>query len=196
MPLYARQQRDKVWRPWDPPLARDRTVGILGLGQIGAACAATIAGLGFKVRGWSRSPKTLAGVETMSGPLAPFLAGCHVLVNVLPLTPETEGILNRETFSHLDQAYLVNVGRGGHLIEEDLIPALDAGRLAGATLDVFRTEPLPAEHPFWTDPRIVVVPHASAVTHPGSAGARIVANVRAAVAGRPMQGVVDRNQGY
>ena len=196
MPVYARQQRDKVWAPITPPLARDRVVGLLGLGQIGAACAAMLAGLGFHVRGWSRTQRALPGVETMTGPLEPFLKGCHVLACVLPLTSETRGILNRGTFAHLDGAYLINVGRGGHLVEGDLIPALDAGRLAGATLDVFETEPLPADHPFWSDPRITVTPHASAVTHPKSAGAGIVANVRRAVAGEALEGVVDRSQGY
>jgi glyoxylate/hydroxypyruvate reductase A len=196
MPVYAEQQRQGVWRPLTPPLARDRRVGVLGLGEIGGACATALAGLGFDVRGWSRSPRSLPGVRTMTGPLPAFLEGCGILVCVLPLTPETHGVLNRETFSQLDGAYLINVGRGGHLVEADLIPALDAGRLAGATLDVFETEPLPAEHPFWNDPRIVVTPHAAAVTHPSTAGAGIVANLRKALAGEPMEGVVDRDRGY
>jgi glyoxylate/hydroxypyruvate reductase A len=196
MPLYAEQQRRKVWEPHTPPLARDRTVGILGLGEIGSACATMVASLGFKVRGWSRTPRTLAGIETMTGPLPEFLRGCDILACVLPLTPETRGILCRETFAHLDGAYLVSVGRGGHLVESDLIPALDSGQLAGATLDVFEVEPLPTDHPFWIDPRIVVTPHASAVTHPRTAGAGIVANLRRALAGEPPIGLVDRTQGY
>jgi glyoxylate/hydroxypyruvate reductase A len=196
MPVYAEQQRQRVWRPLTPPLARDRRVGILGLGQIGGACATTLAGLGFDVRGWSRSARSLPGVRTLTGSLPAFLEGCEILVCVLPLTPETHGILNRETFGRLDGAYLINVGRGGHLVEADLIPALDEGRLAGATLDVFETEPLPADHPFWSDPRIVVTPHAAAVTHPATAGAGIVANLRRTLAGEPMEGVVDLDRGY
>jgi glyoxylate/hydroxypyruvate reductase A len=196
MPAYAEQQRQRTWRPLTPPLARDRTVGILGLGEIGGACATTLVGLGFDVRGWSRSPRSLPGVRTVTGPLPAFLEGCDILVCVLPLTSQTHGILNRETFSHLDGAYLINVGRGGHLVEADLIPALDAGRLAGATLDVFETEPLPTDHPFWGDPRIVVTPHAAAVTHPSTAGAGILANLRRTLAGEPMEGVVDRDRGY
>jgi glyoxylate/hydroxypyruvate reductase A len=196
MPAYAEQQRQRTWRPLTPPLARDRTVGILGLGEIGGACATTLVGLGFDVQGWSRSPRSLPGVRTATGPLPAFLKGCDILVCVLPLTSQTHGILNRETFSHLDGAYLINVGRGGHLVEADLIPALDAGRLAGATLDVFETEPLPTDHPFWGDPRIVVTPHAAAVTHPSTAGAGILANLRRTLAGEPMEGVVDRDRGY
>jgi len=196
MPVYAEQQRQRVWRPLTPPLARDRRVGVLGLGQIGGACATTLAGLGFDVRGWSRSPRSLPGVRTFTGPLPAFLEGCKILVCVLPLTPETRGVLNRETFNLLDGAYLINVGRGGHLVEAELIPALDAGRLAGATLDVFETEPLPADHPFWSDPRIVVTPHAAAVTQPSTAGVGILANLRRALAGEPMRGVVDLDRGY
>ncbi|HVI33711.1 glyoxylate/hydroxypyruvate reductase A [Phenylobacterium sp.] len=196
MPIYGDQQQRREWRPLQPPLARDRKVAVLGLGEIGGACAAALASLGFDVRGWSRSLRSLPGVQTANGPLAETLAGCEIVVCVLPLTPQTRGILNAETFAALTGAYLINVGRGGHLVEADLIPALDAGRLAGATLDVFETEPLPAEHPFWGDPRIVVTPHAAAVTHPSSAGAGIVANLRRAVAGEPLVGVVDRTRGY
>lgn len=196
MPQYAEQQRQQIWRPLATPLARERTVAVLGLGEIGRACATTLAGLGFRVRGWSRSPRELTGVETWTGPLAELLPGCDILVSVLPLTPQTREILDRAAFKHLEGAWLVNVGRGGHLVEADLIPALDEGRLAGATLDVFDTEPLPAGHPFWSDPRIVVTPHASAVTDPVSAGAAIVANLRRALAAKPLQGVVDRSQGY
>lgn len=196
MPAYAEQQRRREWRPLVPPLARERTVGVLGLGEIGGACAATLAGLGFDVRGWSRSPRSLPGVRAMNGPLGEFLPGCEIVVCVLPLTPETRGVLDAGAFAALEGAYLINVGRGGHLVEADLIPALDAGRLAGATLDVFETEPLPADHPFWADPRIVITPHASAVTHPASAGAGIVANLRRALAGEPLAGVVDRARGY
>lgn len=196
MPAYAEQQQRREWRPLAPPLARDRQVAVLGLGEIGGACAATLANLGFAVRGWSRSPRSIPGVQVMNTPLGEVLRGSEIVVCVLPLTPATRGLLNRETFALLEGAYLVNVGRGGHLVETDLIPALDAGHLAGATLDVFETEPLPADHPFWSDPRIVVTPHASALTHPASAGAGIVSNLRRVLSGEPLAGVVDRARGY
>jgi len=196
MPQYAAQQRAREWRVLMPPLARDRTVGVLGLGELGGACAQALAGLGFKVRGWSRSPRMLPGVDARTGPIADFLPGCEIIACVLPLTPQTRGILNRETFARLDGAWLINAGRGGHLEEEDLIPALDEGRLAGASLDVFRTEPLPPEHLFWGDPRIVVTPHAAALTHPSTAGPKILENLRRAVAGEPLNELVDRARGY
>jgi len=196
MPQYADQQRRREWRPLSPPLARERQVGVMGLGEIGQACARALAGLGFAVRGWSRTGREVPGVDVRTGDLGDFLAGCEIIACVLPLTPQTRGILNRDAFARLDGAWLINVGRGGHLVEADLIPALDAGRLAGATLDVFETEPLPPDHPFWTDPRIVVTPHASAVTHPASAAGHILANLRRAEAGEPLDGLVNRARGY
>ncbi|PZR31787.1 glyoxylate/hydroxypyruvate reductase A, partial [Caulobacter segnis] len=196
MPAYEEQQRQRVWRPLIAPLARDRTVGVLGLGQLGAACATNLAANGFKVRGWSRTPKDLPGVEAFDGPLETFLAPCEVVVCLLPLTPATRGILNAGTLSHLSGASLISVGRGAHLVEADLIPALDAGHLAHATLDVFAIEPLPAAHPFWSDPRITVTPHASALTPPQTAGPTIVANIRRHLAGQDLQDLVDRAAGY
>jgi glyoxylate/hydroxypyruvate reductase A len=196
MPTYAEQQRRGEWRPLAPRLARDRVVGVLGLGEIGGACATALAGLGFDVRGWSRTPRELPGVRTQTGPLHGVVRGWEILVCALPLTPETRGVLNRALFEVLDGAWLINAGRGGHLVEADLVPALDAGRLAGASLDVFETEPLPPDHPFWTDPRITITPHAAAITQPASAGAQIVANLRRHLAGQPMVGLVDRARGY
>jgi len=196
MPAYEAQQRQGVWRQLAAPLARDRTVGVLGLGQLGAACATNLAANGFRVRGWSRARKALPGVQSFDGPLEAFLAPCEVVVCLLPLTPATRGILNAETLSHLSGASLINVGRGAHLVEADLIPALDAGHLVNATLDVFAVEPLPAGHPFWSDARITVVPHASALTPPGTAGPTIVANIRRHLAGQDLEDLVDRAAGY
>lgn len=196
MPAYEAQQREGVWRQLPTPLARERTVGVLGLGQLGAACAASLAANGFSVRGWSRTPKSLPGVAAFDGPLEAFLEPCEVVVCLLPLTAATRGVLNAGTLSHLSGASLINVGRGAHLVEADLIPALDAGHLANATLDVFATEPLPASHPFWSDPRITVVPHASALTPPATAGPTIVANIRRHLAGEALHDLVDRAAGY
>lgn len=196
MPAYEAQQRQAVWRQLAAPLARDRLVGVLGLGQLGSACATSLAANGFKVRGWSRTAKDLPGVQSFDGPIESFLEPCEVVVCLLPLTPATRGILNAATLSHLSGASLINVGRGAHLVEADLIPALDAGHLANATLDVFAVEPLPAGHTFWSDPRITVVPHASALTPPGTAGPTIVANIRRHLAGQGLEDLVDRSAGY
>jgi glyoxylate/hydroxypyruvate reductase len=159
---YARVQREGRWDYIFPPQASERRVGVMGLGVLGADAARTLAAYGFPVAGWSRTPKELAGIECFAGEagFGPFLARTDILVCLVPLTPATAGILNAETFARLPKgAVVINVGRGGHLVEEDLIPALDSGQLAGATLDVFREEPLPPEHPFWRHPKILVTPH-------------------------------------
>jgi glyoxylate/hydroxypyruvate reductase A len=182
------------------PLARaEFPVGILGLGVLGARVAQAVAQFEFPVLGWSRSPKQLAGVHCFSGPQAldRFLAGTRVLVNLLPLTSETENVLNRSTLSQLQSgAYLINVARGRHLVEDDLLALLDTGHMAGATLDVFRTEPLPAGHPFWTHPRITVTPHTSARTLRSESIAQIVGKIQALERGEPVAGVVDLARGY
>jgi glyoxylate/hydroxypyruvate reductase A len=182
------------------PLARaDFPVGILGLGVLGARVAQAVAQFEFPVLGWSRSPKNIAGVQCLSGAeeLDLFLAGTRVLVNLLPLTPETENILNQHTLSQLKRgAYLINVARGRHLVEEDLLALLDSGHMAGATLDVFRTEPLPAGHPFWTHPRITVTPHTSARTLRSESIAQIVGKIQALERGEAVAGVVDLARGY
>jgi len=197
--LYERQQAAAVWAPVRPPLARRRTVGVMGLGVLGGACAQALAGLGFKVRGWSRSPRTLEGVETFHGPdgLARFADGCEILVCVLPLTPETEGVLNAELFGRLaPQACLIQVGRGAQLVDADLLAALDSGQIAAATLDVFHVEPLPGDHPFWTHPGVRVIPHAAAFTYPETAAYVLAANLRRLVAGEPVADIVDVSAGY
>ena len=187
---------------WHEPVPLERThypVGILGLGVLGERVARAVAALDFPVLGWSRSPKQVAGVRSLYGmdQLPAFLAQTRVLVNLLPLTPETENILNRSTLSQLQAgAYLINVARGRHVVEEDVLALLDSGQLAGATLDVFRTEPLPPAHPFWRHPRVTVTPHIAGRTMLPETIAQIAGKVRALEAGLPIEGLVDRSRGY
>ena len=187
---------------WHEPVPLERThypVGILGLGVLGERVARAVAALDFPVLGWSRSPKQVAGVRSLYGmdQLPAFLAQTRVLVNLLPLTPETENILNRSTLSQLQAgAYLINVARGRHVVEEDVLALLDSGQLAGATLDVFRTEPLPPAHPFWRHPRVTVTPHIAGRTMLPETIAQIAGKVRAMEAGLPIKGLVDRSRGY
>jgi len=196
---YAAQQRERVWRELPQVLPWRRRVGILGLGVLGGDAAAKLSVFGFDLAGWSRSPKQLAGVHCFHGEdqLLAFLARSDVLVNLLPLTPETEGILNARTLGALPRgAALVSVARGRHVVEQDLLAALDSGQLGGATLDVFHQEPLPPEHPFWAHPRVILTPHAAAQTIPETAAESIVAGIHRALAGRPLENVVDLARGY
>lgn len=196
---YQAQQRARIWRERDQKNAAERPVGILGFGEIGQAAGHRLRALGFPVSGWARREKSVAGFATFAGSegLSRLLAGSEILVCLLPLTGATEGILCARTFALLPRgAGLVNAGRGGHLVEEDLIPALDAGRLSAAALDVFRNEPLPSDHPFWSDPRIVVTPHTAALTNPATAAPIIAAAIRDFESGRPLSNRVDPAQGY
>ena len=196
---YMGQQRAAVWEERDQKNAAERPVGILGFGTLGQDAGRKLKSLGFPVAGWSRSAKAVAGFATHAGAagLDALVAQSEVLVCLLPLTAATEGILNADLFSGLPRgAGLVNAGRGGHLVEADLIPALDAGQLSGAVLDVFREEPLPAEHPFWRHPRIVVTPHIAAETHPPTAAAIIGEAIGRFEAGQPVANLVDWARGY
>ncbi|WP_422074268.1 2-hydroxyacid dehydrogenase [Tranquillimonas rosea] len=191
--------QDGTWSKSVPPLARDRAVGVLGLGQLGAACARALAGLNFDVAGWSRSPKTIDGIACHHGDsgLDAVLARSEILVLLLPLTDETDSLMNAARLSRLPQgAVLVNPGRGQLIDDAALIDALDAGHLAHATLDVFRTEPLPPEHPFWAHPKVTVTPHIASETRPASASRAIAANIARAERGEPLHHVVDRDAGY
>ncbi|NKX43114.1 2-hydroxyacid dehydrogenase [Roseicyclus persicicus] len=193
-------QGDGNWRPeTTPPLARDRTVAILGLGELGAACATMLASLNFRVTGWSRSPKALPGVTCRHGAdgLAETLRTAQITVLLLPNTPATEDTLNADTLALLPEgAVILNPGRGALIDDDALLAALDGGRIAHATLDAFRIEPLPADHPYWTHPRVTVTPHIASATRPGSASRSLAANIRRCEAGEPMIGVVDRSLGY
>ena len=187
------------WRPHVYPAPWDRTVGIMGLGELGAAAAAKLVEFGFKVRGWSRSAKSLPKVESFAGrdQLPAFLNGVEILVCLLPLTPETRGILNAELFAHLPMgASLINAARGGHLVEADLLPAMKSGRIGAATLDVFATEPLPEDHPFWSAERLFITPHNASDTDPRSAAWRIAKQIAKFEAGEQLDDVVDRARGY
>ncbi len=192
--------QDGVWRNGIvPPLASERTVGILGLGELGRAAAAMLADVGFQVIGWSRGPREIAGIETRSGEegLAEVLAASEILVTLLPATPATEKLLNARTLALLPHgARLINPGRGRLVDDAALLKALDNGHLAQATLDVFREEPLPPEHPFWAHPRVTVTPHVASETRPETAAAAIAENVRRGEAGEPFLYVVDRAAGY
>jgi glyoxylate/hydroxypyruvate reductase A len=196
---YAAQQRAGLWRPRARKAKRDFTVGILGAGVLGSAVAHALVALRFTVRVWSRSHKDLAGATSFTGPseLAAFLAGTRFLVCLLPLTGDTENLLDRKRLALLPRgAYLVNVARGGLVVDADLLALLDEGHLAGAMLDVFRDEPLPAAHPFWHHSRITVTPHVSAVTLVEDSVNQIAAKIRRLASGLTVSGVVDRDRGY
>ncbi|MBZ4022304.1 glyoxylate/hydroxypyruvate reductase A [Rhodobacter sp. TJ_12] len=193
--------QDGVWRQTGhvPPLARDRSVVILGIGALGGACATTLAGLGFNVTGWSRTQKTLPGVTCLSGAtgLRDALSKAEILVTVLPDTPETTNLLNAETLALLPKgAAILNPGRGTLIDDDALLAALDSGQIAHATLDVFRVEPLPPAHPYWAHPQVTVTPHIAAETRPASAARVIAENIRRFEAGEPPLHLVDRSRGY
>lgn len=199
MERYAAEQRRHSWAPRMPPLPQDRRVGILGVGALGGLCARTLAGFGFDVASWSRGPRAIEGVRNYCGrgELSAFLRRTEILVCLLPLTADTDSIINRHTLAELPRgAFLINVARGRHVVDADLIEALDSGQLAAATLDVFREEPLPPPHPFWSHPKITVVPHISAETQVATASRTVAANVRLLLGGRPVPGTVDRARGY
>ncbi|MHA6344972.1 2-hydroxyacid dehydrogenase [Roseivivax sp. CAU 1761] len=187
---------------WDhrpPPLAPDRRVTILGLGALGSACAAALARFGFDLRGWSASPKVLPGVAAHHGPegLAPALDGAEIVVLLLPDTAGTRNLMDAEALARLAPgAALINPGRGTLIDEAALLAALDAGQLGHATLDVFRTEPLPRDHPFWDHPKVTVTPHIASETRAPSAARVIAENVRRGEAGAPLLHLVDRDRGY
>ena len=193
------QQNNAHWNAIITPPAPLRTVGLMGLGVMGIAAAQALKALGFRVIGWSRSAKQLEGINCFNGPaqFQGFLSETEILVCLLPLTPETDSILNQNTFTALpESAYLINVGRGEHLVEDDLLRALDSGHLAGATLDVFRTEPLPADHPFWRHPKITVTPHTASLIDPLAGGKVLAENIQRFRRGEEMVEIIDRGRGY
>lgn len=190
------------WSYRKPRLRKDFPVGVMGLGVLGERVSRALAQFDFPVLGWSRSAKSIAGVQCFSGEsgFEEFLAATRILVCLLPLTPGTENIMRHDTLAQLQPGgYVINVARGSHLVDEDLIALIDSGHLAGATLDVFRTEPLPAAHPFWTHPKITVTPHTSARTLREESIAQIAGKIRSLQNGTPiasLAGVVDPKQGY
>ena len=187
------------WGYRKPRLRGDFPVGVMGLGVLGERVAKALAQFDFPVNGWSRSPKAIEGVRGFAGAAQfnDFLAASRVLVNLLPLTPETADVIHRDTLAGLQPgAYVINVARGAHLVEDDLLAAIDSGHVAGATLDVFRTEPLPAGHAFWNHPRITVTPHTSARTLRDESIAQIARKMAAMERGEAVAGVVDAARGY
>ena len=189
----------KTWDNTAPPIAAERPVTILGLGELGLACAQTLRDLGFPVTGWSRSPKSIEGITTYHGPegLSQALNNAQIIILLLPNTPATENTLNAETLALTTPgAFVINPGRGTLIDDDALLAALDSGQIAHATLDVFRVEPLPHAHPFWTHPQVTVTPHIASETRPALASQVIVENIRRGEAGEPFLHLVDRSAGY
>jgi len=192
-------EKPRSWEQHVPPLATDRSVTVLGLGELGAAAAAALAQLGFRVTGWSRSPRDVAGVRCIAGAesLPEALASAEILVGLLPQTPETIDLLNAERLALLPKgSFIVNAGRGTLIVDEALIAALDSGQVAQATLDVFRTEPVPPDHPFWGHHGVTISPHIAAATRASTAAEKIAENIARAESGEPLLHVVDRTLSY
>ncbi len=196
---YRQQQTDGEWKEQQIPHMSEIGIGIMGCGEIGRYVANKLSEFGCNVFGWSRSPKEINNIPVYSGndELDKFLKKANILVCLLPLTPETENILNTQTFNRLPpKTYLINVARGFHLVEEDLLLALESGQLSGALLDVFREEPLPKHHPFWSHNKITITPHVASVTNPKSAAVQIVENYRRAQNGETLLNLVNVEGGY
>ena len=201
MPDYVADAAQARWQEQPIVTPRRHRVGILGLGHLGLGCARVLASIGYAVRGHSNTPKSALpeGVTGLHGSdqLAEFLAGCDTLINLLPLTPATRGCLNAALYAQLPRgAHLINVGRGAHLVEADLIPALDSGQLSAATLDAVPTEPLPPTHPFWRHPKILVTPHIATRTDPAVLVEQTLSNLAAVRAGQRPALQVDLDRGY
>ena len=232
--VYKLQQTQKIWKPRPYRRISDFTVGIMGLGELGSVLAKDLVRFGFKVQGWSNSPKSITGVKSFHDRgqsneggkesfdstqessnrtkesshatkgtsnkgtgLSEFLASSEILVCLLPLTDDTNGILNASLFEQLPKnAFIINVARGGHLVDADLIEMLDNGHLSGAGLDVYHEEPLPSSHPFWEHPKVHMTPHYASVSDPDSVVPQIIENYRRLQAGRPLINEVSRDRGY
>ena len=194
--VYRVEQQARRWHRLKQFLASDRTIGILGLGELGSDAARKLRALGFNVVGWSRRPKTLEGVTCLTD-LDAVLERSDVIVCLLPLTSHTKGILNVRTLRKVKLGgALINVARGGHVVAEDLIAVLDSGHLARAYLDVFEHEPLPAGHPLWGHPGVTITPHTAALTEPRTAIPKIVDNIERLRRGEPPLNLVDFDAGY
>jgi glyoxylate/hydroxypyruvate reductase A len=196
---YRRQQEQTIWEELQIPHISQIGIGIMGFGEIGQYVAGKLSDFGFRVYGWNRGRKRADDMHVYSGrdELGKFLKNSDILVCLLPLTIETENILSSKTFSQLPpNAYLINAGRGGHLVDDDLLSALGSGQLSGALLDVFNEEPLPKQHPFWSHKKITVTPHTASVTNPESASAQIVENYRRVLGNEPLLNLVDVDSGY
>lgn len=196
---FERNTRARHWQHEEPPHKADFPVGVLGLGVLGGAVAARLRAVGFPVTGWSRTARAVEGVEVYAGDdgLPAFLGSARAFVCVLALTPQTAGILNKETLGAMPAgSYVVNIGRGGHVVEPDLAALVRSGHIAGATLDVFAQEPLPADHPFYELPQILVTPHVAGGISPRTAAPTLIENYERALAGKPLLNMVDPARGY
>jgi glyoxylate/hydroxypyruvate reductase A len=198
--MFDAFQRESKWRQSIPPRrTEDTRIGILGLGEIGTLVAERLREHDFQMAGWSRTRKSIDGVQSFAGTeeLKTFLARSDILICVLPLTPDTRHILNKTTFAQLPgAAFVINVARGGHLVESDLIAAIDSGHLSGATLDVFEAEPLPETSPLWKHPKITVTPHVAAISDPRVMAKVAVDGIARHRSGKPLENVVDFERGY
>lgn len=207
MAEYAEMQARSIWKYLPEPAAHDVRVGVMGLGVLGAAAAQALKPFGYQVRGWSRTPKALDGIACYHGTtqLEAFLADTDILAVLLPFTPDTRGLLNRELFGKLSRRgrsgllpgpVLINAGRGGLQVDADIVAALDAGELYAASLDVFETEPLPADSPLWSHPRVIVTPHNAAESEPGAIARYALRQMHAQRQGQRLENVVHRARGY
>lgn len=198
-PAYREQAERRVFQPRPQTQTQGLPVAVYGLGAIGRVIAARLAAIGFSVLGWAASQKTLPDIDCHSGETGwqHCLQTARAHICILPLTGHTKGLFDAPAFAQMPKAsYFINGGRGGHVAEEDLLAAIQTGHLAGAALDVFRTEPLPEDHPFWSEPRIAIWPHVAARTNPDTAAAQIITAIKAVLAGQQPQNLVDRTRGY
>lgn len=199
LPDYIAAKAQAHWQELPLTLASDRRIGVLGLGALGQAVIDRLMPFGFPLSGWSRTPKTIPGVTCFHGDTQfdAFLAQCNLLICMLPLTPQTAGILNAATFAKLPHgASLVHMGRGGHLDQDALLAALDSGQLSSAFMDVTQPEPLPADHPIWRHPKIILTPHIASTTPPDRLARGVIDNIKRHESGGDMIGLVDRARGY
>lgn len=196
---YIRQQDQQKWQPHNHSLAPDLNIGVMGLGELGRPTATQLAQMGYHVSGWSRSSKEIEQIDTFAGAdeFHAFLNETQILICLLPLTSETEGILNLDVFKQLKKhGWIINAARGEHLVDEDLIYALDSGILQGAWLDVFSEEPLPDKHAFWNRENIIITPHIASITKPDEVADQIVENYKRALSGMELNHKIDREIGY
>ena len=196
---YFNNQQRKTWKKSMYMRIRDAKIGVMGTGAIGNHVALFLQSSGFSVTGWGKNPGKLTEYKRFHGydQLDEFLGNINILICLLPLTPETKGILDRNTLQKLPQgAFVINLGRGLHIVDKDLIEMLDSGHLSGASLDVFEYEPLPEEHPFWSHPAIQITPHVASLTTPASVAPQIIENYRRAINDQPLLNLVNREQGY
>jgi glyoxylate/hydroxypyruvate reductase A len=198
-PEYRDQQARRVWHELPAPETSARRIGIMGLGELGGDAARALVALGFPVMGWSRRARTVPGIETFHGSdgLTAMAALTDIMICLLPLTPETRGVIDARVLGAMKPGgYLLNSARGGHMVAEDVLAALDSGHLAGAALDVFEPEPLPEDSRFWTHPKVILTPHAASITIPSSAAPQVVENIHRARAGQALINLVDFSAGY